>query len=154
MINWYKFVGLRHKSDGLVWCSYFRNFKKNISTPKTRINSLFAELEPCCQASSFAYNKPQFEDNKCLALRGRQDLLYKCFSRKNGNNWRFQWETITNLSLVNIRKPWWDILQSEFKLSREKISQRKFRVFLYLFVKNGATTITSCCWSERRCAGG
>ena len=32
---------------------------EDISATQTRINLLFAALEPCCLAGSFAYNKPQ-----------------------------------------------------------------------------------------------
>ena len=42
----------------------------DISAPRTRIKVLFAALKPCCKASRFEYNKPKFEDNLFLALRG------------------------------------------------------------------------------------
>ena len=39
---------------------------EDILAPRTRINLLFAALEPCCLAGSFAYNKPKFKDKKML----------------------------------------------------------------------------------------
>ena len=58
------------------WCSQLWNFFEDISAPRTPINLSFAALEPCCQSASFAYNKPQLKDNKCLALRDRQHFLH------------------------------------------------------------------------------
>ena len=56
--------------DGLVWLSYFVHVLLYISNPLTWINLSFAALKPCCKADRFEYNKPEFEFNLFLALRG------------------------------------------------------------------------------------
>ena len=48
----------------------------DISAPWTRINLSFASLKLCGLAGHFEYNKPQFEDNFVLALRGHRDFLH------------------------------------------------------------------------------
>ena len=57
----------------------YRNQKKSFVKIRagTWINLLFALLKPSGLAGHFEYNKPQFEDNFILALRGNQDFFLR-----------------------------------------------------------------------------
>ena len=63
-----------------VWCSLFWIFLEDILSPRTCNKLTFSALESSCQASSFAYNEPWFEDQTNLALFSDvQSFLHQSF---------------------------------------------------------------------------